>query len=370
MKIAIVHDWLVVYGGAERVLEQILNVFPDADLYSLIDFVSEEQRKFIQKKKTKTSFLQSFPGAKTQYRNYLPFMPLAIEQFDFSEYDLVISSSHAVSKGVITAPHQLHICFFNGFMHYIWDQQTLYLGKTPKNKFKDAFSRLVFHYIRNWDYLSSQRPDLCIVNSRFSAISLQKFYKRTAKIIYPPVNTDFIDINSQKEDYYITVARFVPIKKIDLIVQTFTQMDKPLIVVGDGPEFSNIQKFAGEKIKFLGFQPTEVIKSYLAKARAFVFASNEPFGIVSVEAQACGTPVIAFGKGGALETVLENQTGVFFKNQTIEALQDAVERFEKMSFDPDVIRKNAERFSAERFRLEFKNFVDAAWQDFQEQKLT
>ncbi len=367
MRIAIVHDWLVFYGGAERVLEEILQVFPNADLFSLIDFLPEDKRDFIQKK-PRTSFLQKFPRSNTQYRNYLPFMPLAIEQFDFSDYDLIISSSHAVAKGIITTPSQLHICFFNSFMHYAWNQQTLYIQKNSNNIVKNTFIRFVMHYIRLWDYLSSQRPDLCVANSYFTASALQKYYKRDSKIIYPPVNLDFTTGDYAKEDYYVTVARLVPYKKIDLIVQTFTKIGKPLVVIGDGPEFSNIQKLAGKNVKFLGAQPSTIVKEYLQKARGFVFASNEPFGIVSIEAQACGTPVIAFGKGGALETVLENQTGVFFKSQTVEALQDAVERFEQMTFDPGVIRKNAERFSTERFRLEFKEFVDAAWQEFQTNK--
>jgi len=250
-------------------------------------------------------------------------------------------------------------------MHYAWDQQNVYLKESGLSKLGGNLTRYFLHYMRIWDYQASQRPDVNIANSRFMASILRKLYKREAHVINPPVDVDLFEVSEKKEPFYVTVARLVPIKKVGLIVQTFKQLDKELIVIGDGPEMETIKRIAGRKTHLLGFQPSKVIRQYLQKARAFVFASNEPFGIVTLEAQACGTPVIAYGRGGALETVVADRTGIFFDEQTSQSLASAVERFEQMQFDPVVIRQNAERFSAERFRREFKAFVENAWAEFQ-----
>jgi glycosyltransferase involved in cell wall biosynthesis len=372
MRVAIVHDWLPLYGGAERVLEQMLEVLPEADLFSMVEFVPENQRSFLGGRKVQTSFIQKLPKAKTHYRSYLPLMPFAVEQFDLSSYDLVISSSYAVAKGVITSPDQLHICMCYSPIRYAWDLQHQYLKETGFDKgLKSWVARAILHYIRIWDSRTANGVNDWIAISKFIARRIHKVYRRDSVVIYPPVDFQAFTLQNQKEDFYFTASRMVPYKRIDLIVEAFTSMpNKKLIVIGEGPDFAKIKAKAGSNVTLLGYQPFSVLKDHMQRAKAFVFAAEEDFGIVPVEAQACGTPVIAFGKGGALETVLENQTGVFFKSQTIEALQDAVKRFEKMSFDPLIIRKNAERFSVERFRLEFKNFVDASWRDFQEQKLT
>jgi len=377
VKTAIVHDWLVTYAGAERALEQILSLYPDADLYSLVDFIPQGQRAFIRNKKVKTSFLQSFPFVKKKYRSYLPFMPLAIEQFDLSAYDLVISSSYAVAKGVLTHARQLHVCYCYSPMRYAWDLHHQYLRESGLNRgIKGFIAQMVLHYMRMWDYSTANRVDHYLAISQYVAGRIKKTYNREATVIYPPVDTDtFVPYEGEKE-YYLTASRMVPYKKIDLIVEAFSRMpDKKLVVIGEGPDFKKVRSKAGRNIELLGYQPSSVLKEYMQKAKAFVYAAEEDFGIVTVEAQACGIPVIAFGKGGSLETVNPLQmtgdrgqstekkpTGLFFYEQTADALQEAVRRFEKAqdAFDVQALRKNAERFGKERFKQEFKEFVDQA----------
>lgn len=368
VKIAIVHDWLPLYGGAERVLEQMLEVFPQADLYSMVEFVPEDQRSFLKGKKVTTSFIQKLPGYKTHYRNYLPLMPLAVEQFDLSSYDLVISSSYAVAKGVITGPDQLHICMCYSPIRYAWDLQHQYLKETGLNRgWKSPFARLILHYMRLWDSRTANGVDEWIAISGFISRRIQKVYRRNSHIIYPPVDIQAFPLTTTKEDFYLTASRMVPYKRIDLIVEAFSQMqERRLVVIGDGPEFDKIKAKAGPNVQLLGYQPFSVLREHMQRARAFVFAAEEDFGIVPVEAQACGTPVIAYGRGGALETVIEGQTGVFFDQQSVASLQAAVERFEQTPFNPQLIRKNAERFSVERFRSEFKYFVDMALSKFRD----
>ncbi len=369
VKTAIVHDWLVTYAGAERALEQILVLYPDADLYSLVDFIPQDQRTFILNKQVKTSFLQSFPFAKKKYRSYLPFMPLAIEQFDLSAYDLVISSSHAVAKGVLTHDRQLHICYCYTPMRYAWDLHQQYLHESGLDRgLKGMIARIILHYVRMWDVASANRVDHYIAISHYISRRIQKVYDKEATVIYPPVDIDTFVPSTKKEGYYLTASRMVPYKKVKLIVESFSRMpDKKLIVIGDGPDYAKIRSVAGKNIELLGYQPSSVLKDYMQKARAFVYAAEEDFGIVTVEAQACGTPVIAFGRGGSLETVnpIGNEehsapTGVFFTEQTIESLQNAVSIFEKNgdAFDGKQIRENALLFNAERFKREFKEFVD------------
>lgn len=362
MKTAIVHDWLITFGGAERVLEQMLIQFPDADLYSLFDFISPGERDFIMNKPVTTSFLQKFPRAKTKYRSYLPLMPIAVEQFDLSAYDLIISSSHAVSKGIITGPDQLHICMCYSPMRYAWDLTHQYMKDSGLTSgIKSWLAKYVLHRVRMWDYRTANSVDEFIAISKYISRRIRKIYNRQSTVIYPPVDVEAFKIQTQKEDFYFTASRMVPYKKIDMIVEAFTQMpNKKLVVIGEGPDYNKIKSKAGVNIELLGFQPFEVLRDYMQRARAFVFAAEEDFGIVPIEAQACGTPVIAYGKGGALETVVENKTGVFFYQQEPDALIEMVNEFEKKqsSFDPQIIRQNAEQFSKERFRAEFKSFVD------------
>lgn len=365
MKIAIICDWLVTYAGAEKVLEQLLNCYPEADLFALVDFIETDKRAFLQYKKVNTSFIQKMPKAKTKYRNYLPFMPLAIEQLDVSDYDIVISSSHCVAKGIITGPNQVHISYVHSPIRYAWDLQHQYLKEAGLTKgLKGWIAKAILHYMRLWDYRTSNGVDYFIANSNFIAKRIWKCYRRKATVIYPPVDVDAFELYENKEDFYLTASRMVPYKKMDLIVETFSKMpDKKLIVIGDGPDFNKIKAKAGKNVTLLGYQPFEVLKEHMQKAQAFIFAAEEDFGITPVEAQACGTPVIAYGKGGVLETVLgldnEKPTGIFFEEQTIESICKAVNIFEKNQdkFNPENCRVNAERFANERFLKEIKEFI-------------
>ncbi|SMG59904.1 Glycosyltransferase involved in cell wall bisynthesis [Paraburkholderia susongensis] len=365
VKVAIVHDWLVVSGGAEKVLKNIIECFPDADIFSIVDFL--EDRECVKGKPVNTSFIQRMPFARRRYRAYLPLMPIAIEQVDLSGYDLVISSSHAVAKGVLTGPNQVHISYIHSPIRYAWDLQHQYLRESHLNTgIRSALARVLLHYIRGWDSRSANGVDHLVANSQFIARRIRKAYQRDSTVIYPPVDLANMTIRTQKDDFYVTASRMVPYKRIDLIVQAFSQTpERRLVVIGDGPEMKKIKAVAGENVEILGHQPSHVLTDYLQRARAFVFAAEEDFGISVVEAQACGTPVIAFGRGGALESVvglpLERATGVFFGAQTAESLLEAVDRFESNLdvFDPRQCRKNAERFSSENFKKALMGFVDS-----------
>jgi len=375
LRVALVHEWFIDYSGSERVVEQILQIFPQANLFAVVEFLPSELRGFIQNKSVKTTFIQKLPFAKTKYRSYLPLMPIAIEQLDLSSYDLVLSSSHAVAKGVLTSPNQLHICYVHSPIRYGWDLQHQYLREANlETGFKSWLARWFLHQIRLWDTRTANGVDAFVANSRFIARRIYKVYRREAKVIYPPVNVqDFQVGDGVKDDFYLTAARFVPYKRVDLIVEAFLQMpDKKLIVIGDGAGLPKIRNLAANSanITLIGYQPPQVLREYMQRSRAFVFAAEEDFGITVVEAQACGTPVIAFGKGGALETIqgLEQgqPTGVFFSEQSVESIKLAVGEFEKYSdrFTVDACRTNALRFAPERFREEFSAFVDARWQEF------
>ena len=365
-RVAIVHDWLPLYGGAERVLEQILNVYPEADLFSMVDFIPTEERGFLRNKPVTTSFIQRLPGVKTRYRSYLPLMPIAVEQFDLAGYDLVISSSYAVAKGVITGPEQLHICYCHSPIRYAWDLEREYLRTAGLDRgVRGILARALLHYIRMWDVRTVNGVDHFISNSKFVGGRIRKFYARSSTVIHPPVDTERFRPATERGDYYLTASRFVPYKKIDLIVEAFARMpDRTLVVVGDGPDFAKIKSRAGANVKLLGALPHSKLVDLMQRARAFVFAAREDFGIVPVEAQACGTPVIAFGQGGVTESVIDGETGLFFDEQTPESIVAAVDEFEELEFDPAVIRRNAERFAPVRFRREFSDFVEEKWEEF------
>lgn len=373
MRIAIIHEWLVSYAGSERVLEQMLAVYPDADLFCVIDFLDDAKRDFILGKKPKTTFIQRMPKAQSKYRSYLPLMPLAIEQFDLSEYDLVISSSHAVAKGVLTGPDQLHISCIYSPIRYAWDLQHQYLKEAGLNRgIKGWLAKGILHYIRLWDSRTANSVDSFIAISHFIARRIKKVYRRDSTVIYPPVDIQAFTQVDNKEAFYLAASRLVPYKRIDLIVETFNKMpDRHLVVIGDGPGLSKLKAMAGKNIEILGYQEFEVLKDYMQRARAFIYAAEEDFGIIPLEAQACGTPVIAYGKGALLETIRdlanhEEPTGVFFKSQTVESLRDAVGHFEQNigEITPDACRRSAERFAPEIFRKNFKRLVEDEFSRF------
>jgi UDP-N-acetylmuramyl pentapeptide phosphotransferase/UDP-N-acetylglucosamine-1-phosphate transferase/glycosyltransferase involved in cell wall biosynthesis len=364
-RIAIVHDFLYVYAGAERVLEQMLAVYPEADLFSLFDFVPEGERGFLRNKSVRTSFIQNLPFARNHHRAYLPLMPLAIEQLDVSQYDLVISSSYVAAKGVLTRADQLHVCYCHTPVRFAWDMQKQYrLGRGLKL----LATRLLLHYIRSWDVRSANGVDVFLTNSNYVGRRIDKIYRRRSKTLYPPVSVEQFQGGGDppREDFYLTVSRLVPYKRIELLAEAFTRMgDRSLVIIGDGPEMAAVRAAAGPNVRVLGHQPDEVVRDYLSRARAFVFAAEEDFGIAPVEAQACGTPVICFGRGGVTESVCEGMSGVFFHEQSAEAVIDAVRRFEAAGpWDSNTIRASAERFTAVRFRKEFEELVEAEWAAF------
>jgi glycosyltransferase involved in cell wall biosynthesis len=370
-KIAIVHEWFTTLGGSEKVIEQLLKIFPNADLFSLFDFLPEKDRAFLGSTKVQTTFLQTMPFINHKnYRTYLPFMPLAVEQINLSEYDVIISNCHAVSKGVITSPEQLHIGYIHTPMRYAWDMQNAYLENSGLKNIKGAVARVLLHYIRNWDVIASMRPDRLLANSSFIAKRVRKIYRRDSHVLYPPVDTDYFTANGPREDFYLAASRFVPYKRVDLIAEAFRGIpDKKLIIIGDGPELPRVKHLFGENVTWLGYQPADVLRDHLQRCKAFIFAAKEDFGIMPLEAQACGAPVIAFGEGGATETVrgqgCSSQTGVFFNEQSVPALQAAILEFEALNIKADDCRANAELFSNQRFQREFLDFVTAAWNDFQ-----
>ncbi len=362
LRVAVVHDWLVTFGGAERVLQQILGLFPQADLFVLCDFFSDPQRANIFGKKAKTSFIQRLPFAKTKYRFYLPLMPLAIESFDLSGYDLIISSSHAVARGVITAADQMHIAYINNTMVYAWDMYHHYLRGAGLHRGPAGLAaKLIMHYIRTWDSASAHRVDHYIANSEYMARRLEKLYRRPSTVIYPPVDVNKFELYPDKEDYYIVVSRLVPFKRIDVVVEAFNRMpDKKLLILGDGPEMKKLRAAALANITFLGFSNPKTVREYIKQSRAFLFPSEEPFGIAAVEAQACGTPVIAYDKGASREIIIDGETGIFFDRQHPVSLVEAVNRFERLRghFDPERIRENAMRFSTETFRDQLTAYIE------------
>ncbi|MFN3403252.1 MAG: glycosyltransferase [Cytophagaceae bacterium] len=364
----VVHEWFVNYAGSEKVVEQFLNVFPESTLCALIEFLPESLKWFIKNKKVNTSFLQIIPGIAKHYRNFLPLMPLAVRSLDVSKADIIISSSHAVSKGVKTRKDQLHVCYCHTPMRYAWDLTEEYLKNSKLEKgLKGKLIKFILERIRRWDLKSADNVTFFIANSNYVAARIKNIYKRDAAVIYPPVATHEFELREDKEDFYVAVSRMVSYKKIDLVVEAFTNMPgKKLYVIGTGPDLRKIQSKAGKNVVLLGHQPLGVLKDYMQRAKAFVFAADEDFGITTVEAQACGTPVIAYRKGGSLETVREGRTGIYFDEQTVESITKAVMRFEEIKgqFDPKLIRDHAETFNEERFRNEILSFVEEKYSEF------
>jgi glycosyltransferase involved in cell wall biosynthesis len=379
MKTAVVHEWLVTHAGSEKVVEQILTLYPDADLFSLVEFLPDDLHRFIQHKTVQTSFLQKLPFANPHFRQYLPLMPMAIESLDVSDYDVVLSSHHAVAKGILTHPDQLHLCYIHTPIRYAWDLQQQYLkGASLQRGVKAMLAQAILHYLRLWDVASANRVDRFVANSQFVARRVWKTYRRRATVIYPPVAVDRFRADRPREDFYLVLSRFVPYKRVDLIVEAFARLGLPLVVIGDGSGRKQLEAIAqrsefqagGKNIQFLGHQPDEVVVDYMERCKAFVFAAAEDFGIAPVEAQAAGAPVIAFGKGGVTETVIAEKTGLFFPEQTVESLIAAIQRFEQLMagdryrFDPEILRRNAEQYAPERFREQFQQFVHQSYQRF------
>ena len=357
-KIALIHEWFVSIGGAEKVTKELYFILDGPPIYT---FWADKKilKELGLNMQNVNTFFKNYIGLKRFYKFLFPFYPIFIEQVDLSEYDILISSSHFVGKGILRNSNQIHICYCHTPPRYLWD---LYF--TYKNTLSLPF-RILFiilsHYLRMWDYYSAQRVDYFIANSKYVAKRIKKFYGKDANVIYPPVDVNKFKVSTQKEDYFVTASRLVKYKNIDLIVKAFSKLrEKKLIVIGEGEEMRRLKRIATKNIEFVGFVSDKELSYYLSKAKAFIYAAEEDFGLLPVEAQACGTPVIAYGKGGVLESVIENKTGIFYYNLSVDDLINAVNIFEKSinKYDPITIRKNAERFSVDVFREKFIQFLD------------
>ena len=376
MRVALVHEWLESYAGSERVLEQLIACFPQADLFALVDFVPEAARGFLAGKPVRTSFIQRLPLSRRLFRNYLGLMPLAIEQFDMSGYDVVISSNHAVAKGIITGPDQVHVSYVHSPMRYAWDLQAQYLRQSGlEHGLKGAYARWLLHRLRGWDARSANGVDIFLANSTYIARRIRKVYRRDAVVVHPPVDVDRFAPNPAAERRrYLVSSRLVPYKRVDLLAQAFAAMpNHQLTIIGDGPERHAVHAAAAgaANIEVLAPVSQSELVRLMQNARAFIFAAEEDFGITMVEAQACGTPVIAFGRGGACDIVVDlgkdQPTGVLFAEQTVEAVIDAVERFEvaPAAFTANACRRNALRFSRSAFEDAIHQVIDTALQSRQ-----
>lgn len=378
MRTALVHEWLTpkATGGSELVVKDILK-FIDADLYALIDFESTNPESYLYQRKIGTTFLQKFPLAINGVQKYLPLLPLAIEQLNLTDYDVILSSSHAVAKGVITRPDQLHISYCHTPMRYAWDLTFDYLNGSKLGRgLPGILTRYFLHQLRQWDVISANRVDYFIANSAHTARRIWRCYRREAKVIYPPVDLEKFTFTEKKEDFYLIVSRLVSYKKVSLIVEAFNQLGLPLVVIGDGTELEQIRQKALPNITILGSVSDEILKQYMSSAKAFIYAACEDFGIAIVEAQACGTPIIAYAGGGALETVKDirqypdDGTGILFSPQTVTGLIEGVKSFIMLerSFKPENNRLHAEQFSSNTFKKSYLEYFDYCYQNFSQKK--
>ena len=364
-EIALVCDWMTNWGGAERCFMAFHEIWPEAPIYTLI--YNKKKMPEFKGCDIRTSYLQKMPLSKKKWQFYLNQMPFAIEQFDLSEYDIVLSASHVVAKGIITKPSALHICYLYSPTRYLWDYMHLYIKEMniTKIKFIDkilkGYIKRRFYIIRSWDYLAGQRPDKIVAISNYIRNRTLKYYRRDTDVIYPPVNCELYQPVSEAEikDYYLIVGRQVDYKKTNIVIEAFNKLDLPLVVIGEGPALENLKKLAkSNKIKFTGRILDAEVKKYYAHCRAFIFPQEEDFGITPLEAQSAGRPVIAYRAGGALETVVENETGIFFDEQTPEAIIEAVNSFDNKKFNSHKIREHALKFDTEVFKKNIKEYVE------------
>lgn len=360
LKVALVHDFLDTYGGAERVLGVISEIFPEAPIYTLI-YNKEKMRGKFKDREIHTSFLQKFPNWIKKRKKYLvPFMPTAPETFDLRDFDLVVSSSGAWSKGIVTRLNTKHICYMHSPMRFVWDYNEKYVQEIGKKM--GIFRRMLLSYLRIWDFEAAQRPDILVANSEYTKKRIQKYYRRDSQVIYPSILENSAkkdNLKIKEENYFLVVSRLSAYKKVDLVVEVFNKMGLPLVIIGEGEEEKRIKKIAGKNIKILSWQSDEVIQEYYKKARAFIFPAVDDFGLTMLEAMSQGTPVIAIKKGGALEIIKEGVTGEFFEAQTIEVLADGVRRFieKENTYNKETIRAEAKKFSKEKFKADLMDLI-------------
>ena len=360
LRVALVHDWLTGMRGGEKVLEVLCELYPDATLFTLLHNEGAMSAT-IENMKIQTSFVQNLPFKKDHYRNYLPLFPRAIESFDFAGYDLILSTSHCVAKGAKPVGNTLHICYCFTPMRYVWDQYEEYFGKDRAGIATRTAMKLVAPGLRNWDVKSCSRVHFFIADSENVGRRIERYYARAADVIHAPVNTSLFTPSGKPGDYYLVVSALVPYKRVDLAVDTFNQLGNRLVIVGSGPEAEKLKAKAASNVEFLGWENDETLAKFYANCRALIFPGVEDFGIVPLEAMASGRPVIAFAEGGALETVVgsgENPTGVFFHEQSVTSLKNAIKDFESRQFDSQAIRKHAEKFDRRRFKQRLHDYIN------------
>lgn len=371
LKIALVQDALPFIGGAEKLLEAVLEIFPEAPIFTLIYNPKAFKGSTIGRHSVQASFINGLPGAKRGYRNYLPLFPLAIEQFDLSSFDVILSFSYAAAHGVLAVPGQRHISFKYTPLRQAWHQYQQFVNRRGSRfGFASWPERIILHYLRLWDLAAAQRVDQFAAVSNWVAGLIWQSYRRSAQVIYPPVSVQNFQPLEPRDNYYICVSRLARRKKLDLIVAAFTRLGLPLVVIGEGPEAKRLKSMAGPNIRIAGWQPDEIVQQLLGRARAFVHVAEEEFGIAMVEAQAAGCPVIAYGKGGAAETVVDGETGLLFQEQSIGSVMGTVEKFEsgESKFEVSELRRNAERFNKQRFQQETMELVMGETSVFQNQE--
>ena len=363
MKVALIHDHLAQDGGAEKVLRAFTELFPDAPIFTLL-YNQKKANQYFKTKQIFTSVIQRLPGGVKHYKWYMPFMPIAVEFFDLSGYDLVISDASAFAKGVITNSNTLHICYCHTPTRYLWSDTHSYLKELKYNKYLKKIIAFVFNYIRIWDRAAADRVDKFIANSNFIAQRIQKYYRRDSKVIYPPVDLDTFYVSPEHDDYFLIGGRLVPYKRFDLVIEVFKQLGLPLKIFGDGVDKERLEKLAGDSknIEFLGRVSDQEQAKLYSRCRAFINPQEEDFGITVVEAMASGRPVIAWNRGGAKETVLAHKTGLLFQNQTVIDLIKVVQEFNDSDFDPEEIREYAFQFSTQRFKREIKEYIEQEYQ--------
>lgn len=354
LKVAIVHYWLVNWRGGEKVIESLLELYPQADLFAHVYDESLTEGKLVGRT-VNTTFISKLPKSKKHYQKYLPFMPIALEQLDLREYDLVISSESGPAKGVITRPDALHICYCHSPMRYVWDMYPDYIKST--GKINRLLMRPLIHYMKIWDRLSADRVDYFISNSMFIKQRIAKFYRRESEVINPPVDISEFVFDEKKSDFYLVLGQLTPYKRADLVVDAFIESGKKLVVIGDGEQYKDLKRKETKNISIMGRADWDVCKEHLSKAKALIFPGVEDFGMVPVEAMACGTPVLAYAKGGALETVSDGVSGYFFYEQSIDAINACVNEFESKQLDLKAVRSWSEKFSKENFLTKISEFV-------------
>ena len=371
LKIAIVCDWLTVFAGGERVIYEMHQLFPRAPIYTTL-YNKKKCPEFAQAD-VRQSWLRFIPGAKWAHRLFLPFMPLIFERLDLSDYDLVLSSSHSAAKGILTQPGTLHVTYCHSPMRYVWDHSHSYQNQFRSFLPLQILYKPLLHRIRLWDRLAAERVDRYLTNSKYVSARIQKYYHRESELIAPPVDLSFFvpdaiaeRMRTKKKAAYLAVGRLIPYKRFDLAVKACKKLKRPLHIVGEGPELGRLKKLAGKDVVFLGKISDEDLRKEYQKAKALVFPQLEDFGIVPLEAMACGTPVIAYGKGGALETVKENISGLFFDEQTEDSLVKAIQKFEKKKWDEEKISDSVSEFSSARFRSALRHFLENAWKEHRE----